>query len=148
MRIKIQTRNVEDAVVRRAVALIGLLLVLGIALVGTVELGVPVDGLSRGEAITAAATLIRPMELLSFNEPSVSWATPGLLAFFVDQPFASVSQWQQLVWAVRFHGTFQAASCGPAPPPGQVKTCPPGDHTATVVLDYRRATPIFIKIEP
>ena len=87
------------------------------------------------------------MELPSFNQPSVAWATPGLLAFFVDRPLGSMSQWQELVWAVRLNGTFKPASCGPAPPPGQPAHCPPDDHTATVVLDYRRGIPIFIKIE-
>jgi hypothetical protein len=130
------------------VALLGLLLLVAIALLGAVELGVPIGGLSRSDAVALATTMVRPMELPSFNQPSVAWATPGLLAFFVDRPLGSVSQWQELVWAFRLQGTFNPASCGPATPPGQSDHCPPGDHTATVVLDYRRGIPIFIEIEP
>jgi len=88
------------------------------------------DGVSREEAI-AAARNEAPGQV-----DAVLSASSGPLGRFVGPGTLPAESRDHVVWAIVFRGTFQPGSCGPAPPPGQVRTCPPAAHTALVVLDF------------
>jgi hypothetical protein len=109
---------------------VGVSLLMGLCLV-TLKLGLPLGGLTRDQATSAAAH-----RLSSTTSTSAQWAVPGPLVFFRDGAGDAAAPKYRLVWAITFSGTFPPASCGPAPSPGQQPRCPSPNHTETVVIDY------------
>ena len=128
---------------RRVTIALGLVLLLALAALAAVEAGAPVGGISRGEAIDAAQRAVN-----STAQTGVDWAFVAPLLFFRGGAGDEVAPPLEIVWAVRLRGTFPPASCGPVPQPGQKAHCPPPDHTATVMLDYRSGRFVMATIEP
>jgi len=134
------TRNRPVAVVGAVVAALVLLLMIGWVSVALV--GVPLGGLSRGQATTTASRQVHsdtPAQALN--------AVPGLFWFFRGGATDAVSPGYRLSWAVTFRGTF-SGSCPPAGGPGSPSHCLPTDHTETVILDYMTGAFIMASITP
>ena len=110
-----------------AAAVVALLLVAPLA---AVEAGAPLGGLTHEQAATAAR------EAIHEDQVTERWALPGPFLLFRAGSTDAVSPWRRMVWAVSFSGTFQSASCGPAPLPGQTAHCPSPGHTVNVIVDY------------
>ncbi len=126
---------------RRLAVVVAAVLLLAAAWFAAVEVGLPAGGISRNDATALALRQVH-----SSTAPSLSWALPGLFAFFRDGATNAVSPWHRVVWAVRVTGTFQS-SCGPASEP-LIRRCPSPDHTETVLLDYVSGEFIMASIEP
>ena len=124
-----------------AVAL-AVVFVVALALLVAVEAGVPVAGISHGDAIAVALAQAR---VGSSTPPQVAWAFPGLFGFFRGGSTDAVSPWSRRVWAVRLSGTYQG-SCPPSGTRSQLRC--PVDHTETVILDYVSGEFIMASIEP
>ena len=128
---------------RRVAAVTVLVAVLLLATLAIVEAGVPVMGVSRGDAIATAERQVQ-----STDGASVQWAVVAPLVFFRGGASDLAAPWNEMVWAIRLKGTYPPGSCGPAPLPGQRPHCPPDNHTATVMLDYRTGRFVMARIEP
>jgi hypothetical protein len=118
-------------------------LILVAAWVGALELGLPVGGLSRDQAISLARR-----QIASTTPASVRVAVPGPFVLFRGGATDAVSPGYRLVWSIMFSGTYDAASCGPAPLAGGTPHCPPPNHAATVVVDYFNGAFIMETIGP
>ena len=129
--------------VRRGGAALAVLVLLVAAVYAAIELGVPVGGISRGDAIQRSV-----QEIPSTTTPVTEWAIVAPLGLFRGGASELAAPWKQVVWVVRLSGTYAPGSCGPAPAPGQQPHCPPDDHTATVMLDYRTGTFVMATLEP
>ena len=93
----------------------------------------PPGGLSMPEAYSAALAAVP-------DATGVVSAKVGRMGDFdSEQRLWSSDRW---VWAVVVSGDFPL-SCGPAPTPGQTRSCPPPATTQTVLLDYR--TGLFLE---
>ena len=123
--------------------MLGLVVLLAAIAYLAVELGVPVGGISRGDAVRASANA-----LPSSTAPTVDWAIVAPLGLFRGGATDLAAPWDQIVWVVRLRGTYPPASCGGPALPGAPQRCPPDDHTATVMLDYRTGQFAMATIEP
>jgi hypothetical protein len=123
-------RRVAVAVGALALLLVGLL-------VGAVVAGIPLGGISKGEATTLASQQVH-----SNSPPQFVGASPGLFWFFRGGATDAVGPGYTPVWAVSYRGTF----IGSCPPPGG--HCPPPDHSEMVILDYRSGAFIMASITP
>jgi hypothetical protein len=124
-------------------AALGVVILIVVACLIALELGLPIGGLSRDQAIRAASR-----QIASTTPASVRMAIPGPLILLRAGEVDAVSPSYRMVWAITFNGTYEPASCGPFSITGSTQRCPPSDHTATVYVDYVNGTFIMATIGP
>lgn len=114
MRTKPKARILKLAITAVCVGI----LIAGAGLI-TLELGLPLGGLSRDQAILAASR-----QITSTTPARVQMAIPGPFILLRRGQVDAVSPADRLVWAIAFNGTYAPASCGPFRPPGTNQQCP------------------------
>lgn len=126
-----------------AAAAVGVVIVTLAACLIALELGMPLGGLSKDQAVRAASR-----QIPSTTPARLQMAIPGPLILLRGGQSDAVSPAYRLVWVITFKGTYDPASCGPFPESGSPPQCPSPDHTATVYVDYVNGGFIMATIGP